>query len=205
MKNIKQLETENKNDSEASKINNTPETDGFAKPMEKTVRFAGVSASATRQTILPNTGGGDSSGQIVTNTTTPVMENRVENCHAIPSVKENLEKYTKRQQLRAEQARTTYRTLGSLTIQNFKHILCQNLIKNCPVTIKDVEIAEDIYGPDITTLKGKSTRKRPPVIVDDQVDIPEELVQAWNDITLCIDNMFVQGQVFLVAINTTIR
>ena len=116
-----------------------------------------------------------------------------------------MEKYTKRQQQHAEQARTTYRTLGSLTTQNFKHILRQNLIKNCPVTVKDVEIAEDIFGPDITTLKGKSTRKRPPVIIDDQVDIPDELLQTWNDITLCIDNMFVQGQAFLVAINTTIR
>ena len=73
------------------------------------------------------------------------------------------------------------------------------------MTVKDVEIAEDIYGPDITTLKGKSTRKQPPVVVDDQVDVPDELIQTWNDITLCIDNMFVQGQVFLVAINTTIR
>ena len=73
------------------------------------------------------------------------------------------------------------------------------------MTIKDVEIAENIYGPDIATLKGRSTRKRPPTIVDDQIDIPDELVTAWNDLTLCIDNMFVQGQVFLTAIDTTIK
>ena len=106
---------------------------------------------------------------------------------------------------RAEQAQTTYRTLGSLTINNFKHILRQNLIKNCPVTLRDVEIAEDIYGPDIGTLKGRSTRKRPPVVTDDQVDIPNELITTWNDLTLCIDNMYVQGQVFLTAIDMTIK
>ena len=90
-------------------------------------------------------------------------------------------------------------------MSNFKHILRQNLIKNFPATVKDVEIAEDIYGLDIATLKGCTTRKQPPIVIDDQVDIPDELVTAWNDLTLCIDNMFVQGQVFLTAINTTIK
>ena len=31
------------------------------------------------------------------------------------------------------------------------------------------------------------------------------MVTAWNDLTLCIDNMFVQGQVFLTAIDSTIK
>ena len=31
------------------------------------------------------------------------------------------------------------------------------------------------------------------------------MVTAWNDLTLCIDNMFVQGQVFLTAIDLTIK
>ena len=93
--------------------------------------------------------------------TTPTSDDGTvtEACHAIPSVSENLQKYNKRQIQRAEQARTTYRTLGSLTVANFKHILQQNLIKNCPVTIRDVEIAEDIYGPDIATPKGCTTRR----------------------------------------------
>ena len=101
--------------------------------------------------------------------------------------------------------RDRYQTLGSLTVKNFKHILRQNLIENCPVTLRDVEIAEDIYGPDIATLKGRNTRKRPPVVTDDQVDIPDELVMAWSDLTLCINNMYVHNQVFLTAIDTTIR
>ena len=114
-------------------------------------------------------------------------------------------KYTKRQIKRAGRARVTYRTLGSLTVENFKNVLKQNLIKNCPVTIKDVEIAEDIFGPDISTLKGRSTRKKPPVIVNDQMEVPRELVYNWDNLTLCIDNMYVLGQIFLTAINTTIK
>ena len=139
------------------------------------------------------------------NTTVTPQGASNERCHAIPSVSENLQKYNYRQIKQAEQARTTYRTLGSLTIKNFKHILRQNLIKNCPVTLRDVEIAEDIYGPDIAALKGHNTQKQPPVVTDDQVNIPDKLVTSWNDLTLYIDNMYVLGQVFLTAMDTTIR
>ena len=79
-------------------------------------------------------------------------------CQAIPSVTENMQKYSKQQIAQASWARRTYRTLGSLTVENFKTILRQNLIRNCPVTVRDVEIAEDLFGPDIATLKGRTTR-----------------------------------------------
>ena len=102
-------------------------------------------------------------------------------------------------------ARVTYRTLGSLTVDNFKKVLQQNLIKNCPVTLEDVEIAEDIFGPDISSLKGQSTRKKPPVVVNDQMEIPPEMIQNWNNLILCINVMMVQSQIFLTSIVTTIQ
>jgi len=39
----------------------------------------------------------------------------------------------------------------------FKEVLQDNLIKTCPVTTADVDIAERNYGPDISKLKGKTT------------------------------------------------
>ena len=47
----------------------------------------------------------------------------MEMCQAIPSVTENMQKYSKRQIAQASQARTKYQTLGSLTVENFKSIL----------------------------------------------------------------------------------
>ena len=47
----------------------------------------------------------------------------IEFCQAIPSVTENMQKYSKRQIAQASQARTKYQTLGSLTVENFKSIL----------------------------------------------------------------------------------
>ena len=50
-----------------------------------------------------------------------------------------------------------------------------NGIKNCPITLEDIDIAEKIFGKDIYTLKGKSTRTRPIPVIQDYVEIPKEL------------------------------
>jgi hypothetical protein len=41
----------------------------------------------------------------------------------------------------------------------FQANLEADIIKNCPVTVKDVNIAEKIFGPDIGALKGKTNKK----------------------------------------------
>lgn len=51
----------------------------------------------------------------------------------------------------AKKARKLYHTIG-LAIE-------LNQIKNCPVLTKPVNIAEDIWGPGLAYLKGKTTRR----------------------------------------------
>ena len=52
-----------------------------------------------------------------------------------------------------------YHVVGTPTVENFKVLLKMNAIKNCPVTAEDITIAERIFGPDISNLKGKSMRR----------------------------------------------
>ena len=51
-----------------------------------------------------------------------------------------------------------------------------NAIKYCPVTINNIKIAEQIFGKDISTIKGKSVCKTPRAIVNDTIEILKELV-----------------------------
>jgi hypothetical protein len=76
----------------------------------------------------------------------------------VSMVKENKEGFTSRDIERATKARTFYHIVGGLTLQNFKSIIRMNTFKNCPVTVTDADLAEKIFGPDLGTLKGKSTR-----------------------------------------------
>ena len=82
----------------------------------------------------------------------------------------------KQQVERAKAARKLYHTVGSPTVEAFKAMLKGNVIKNCPITAADVDIAEKIYGPAISTLKGKTTRKTLKAMVADEVLIPQELL-----------------------------
>ena len=90
-------------------------------------------------------------------------------------------------------------------MEAFKAMLKSNIIKNCPVTAADVDIAEKIYGPAISTLKGKTTRQTPKPVVADEVMIPSELLMKHRQIELCMDTIFVNKQPFLTSIDKSVR
>ena len=58
-------------------------------------------------------------------------------------------------------------------------------IKNSPVTIEDVIIAEKIFGQDVGSLRGKSTRTKPTPPVQNYIEIPPELLKAQESVTGC--------------------
>ncbi len=79
------------------------------------------------------------------------------------------------------------------------------MIKNCPVTARDVDQAEKIFGPDIATLKGKSTRRRPKTVEKDEIEIPPEIVSKHHDLILCFDIMFLNNIPMMASIDRSIR
>ena len=123
----------------------------------------------------------------------------------VDTVAENRKGYTQRQFERAKRARALYHTIGTPTVRNFKALLRMNVIQNCPVTVDDVNMAEKIFGPDKSSLKGKSTRKKPTVVKHDLVEIPKEVRIKHKELDLCMDTMFVNECGMLTAIDKSIR
>ena len=80
-----------------------------------------------------------------------------------------------------------------------------NGIRNCPVTLEDIAIAEKIFGQDVGSLKGKSTRTKPAPPVQNYIEIPPELLKAQENVTLCIDGMWVNGLQFLTTVSNNIK
>ena len=81
-----------------------------------------------------------------------------------------------------------------------------NLIPNCPVTRRDIVAAKHIFGPDIGSLKGKTTRRRP-IGVDlyDHIPIPPGVMEQYHDIILAVDVLYVNKLPFIVTISRYIR
>ena len=78
----------------------------------------------------------------------------------VNTVSENLQGYTKRQVKGAELAKVLYSNLGYPSMKDFRWIIQSNQIKDCPVTVEDVDTAHKIFGKDIAALKGKTTRSK---------------------------------------------
>jgi hypothetical protein len=94
------------------------------------------------------------------------------------TVEENMTLYTQKQFQQAKRAQELYHALGTPSLSDFKAVLRMNLINNNPITTKDIELAEKIFGQDIGSSKGKTTCHTPAPVVEDYIDIPKELVET---------------------------
>jgi hypothetical protein len=119
-------------------------------------------------------------------------------------MEDNLKFLSKRQQKRAKQARELYKAMGTPTVDDLKAMIHMNLIKNNVVTTDDVNLATKTYGPDVSGIKGKTTRKRPTTVTSNIVEIPDELLEIQQDLTVSMDGwmdgMTVNSLKFLTAI-----
>ena len=93
----------------------------------------------------------------------------------LQTVAENKFQYSNRQFQRAKLVRDVYHSIGNPSIEDFKKIIRTNGLKKCPVTIEDINIAENIFGKHVSTFKGKITRRKPNIVINDYVEVPEEL------------------------------
>ncbi len=91
------------------------------------------------------------------------------------TVESNMASFTKRQILGANLARNLQAGLAFPSNQDMKWAIQSNLIKDCPVTIKDMGTAIKVWGPSIAMLKGKTVRTTPPLVRQDVIEIPKEI------------------------------
>jgi hypothetical protein len=91
--------------------------------------------------------------------------------------------------------------MGTPTVDDLKAMIRMNLIKNNVVTPDDVNLAPQAYGPDVGGIKGKTTRRRPTPVVNNMVEIPDELLDVQQELTVSIDGLTVNSLKFLSTIS----
>src|SRR5210317_2076008 len=85
-------------------------------------------------------------------------------------------------------------------MNNFKYLVKDNMIRNCPVTLEDVSDMEKIWGTDISYLKGKMVRRSPRKVIKDDIAIPNALYKNCAKVTLHMDIFFINKIPFLAII-----
>jgi hypothetical protein len=115
----------------------------------------------------------------------------------VTSVSQNIQEYSVREQTNAKRAKDLSKYMGYPSPQSLIDMINQGAIVNCPVTAKDVARANNIFGPDLASVRGKTRKgkiKVPPVEF-----LPREIS---SDLVLNTDIMFVNSNAFLISVST---
>ena len=64
--------------------------------------------------------------------------------------------------------------VGCLLEQDFEKMIHVHLIHNCHIANTDKRAAQQLFGPHITSLKGKTTWITPPAVRMDHVEVPNK-------------------------------
>jgi hypothetical protein len=78
-------------------------------------------------------------------------------------------------------------------------IISNNVLCHCPITAQDITVAENVFGQDIGTLEGKTTRKEPTRVVTDYVSVPYDILKTHQEIVQSVDVMMINKIMFLVT------
>jgi len=95
--------------------------------------------------------------------------------------------------------------IGWLSLCDIIHIIENNHLPNCPVTKADIMAAERIFGPDIGSLKGKTTQHNPHAIKQVVEPLPPEIMSQYWHVTLCADIMYINGIPFIMTLSRNIK
>jgi hypothetical protein len=123
----------------------------------------------------------------------------------VTTVADKRSKYTNREYSQAVLARKLQRMIGRPGTQQFLRIVENNLLPNCPITRSDILAAEDIFGPDVGSLKGKTVRRAGETVKVTTTSIPADLMDRYRNITLAADIMFVNKIPFFVTISRFLK
>lgn len=116
-----------------------------------------------------------------------------------------MKNFTKTEVKQATMARELYVSLGRPSHDSFKFMLHHRLIANTTVTPADAKRALIIWGPDLGSLRGKTTRRKPSKVILNGPSIPAHILPSIESIILCIDHFFIGNICFFIIVSCTVR
>ena len=122
----------------------------------------------------------------------------------ITTVADKADKYTHRALQRACVTRHFQNIIMRPGARQLMDVAVSHL-KGCPVTKADVKAAEDIYGPNLGALKGKTVARPNPHVPAGVDQGPTPIMDMHHSVTLAIDVMFINKIAFLITTSRNLK
>ena len=78
-------------------------------------------------------------------------------------------------------------------------------LRDCPVKRSDIAAAEDIFGPNLGALKGKTVWRPNPHVAMGTDGVPPDIMKAHRSIILAMDIMLINKIAFFVTISRNLK
>ena len=140
---------------------------------------------------------------LVTTTDTNITINPSD-CFNIDTVCNRADSYTKGQLKTARLARKLENIIMRPGSQKISDVCLPHLV-DCPLTTADVRAANNIFGKNLGSLKGKTVHRSNPHVQTNLHPVPPCILQLHSEFTLAIDIMFVNKIPFLVTTSCKIH
>jgi hypothetical protein len=124
---------------------------------------------------------------------------------AVETVDNKKSKYTACSYLRAVTARKFQDQIGWPPLRNLLEIIDKNQIVDCPVMREDVMAAEDIFGLNLGSLKGKTPRSASTPVDETVTAVPPTIMERCREIVLAVELMFINKVPMLVTISRNLK
>ena len=118
----------------------------------------------------------------------------------VETVADNKKGFSRRQLKDAKTASDLLAKVGHPSVKDLKNMIQSGLLKNCPVTLADVDNAITIYGPDIASLKGKTTRTTPARVRTNIIPVPPVILSRHKLVTVDADIFIVNKLPFFTTL-----
>ena len=122
----------------------------------------------------------------------------------IMTVADRADKYTHRAVQPAPAARCFQNIIMRLGARQLMDMAVTHL-KGCPLTKADIQAAEDIYGPNLGGLKGKTVDRPNPHVPAGVDHVPTAIMDVHHSVTLAIDVMFINKVAFLITTSRNLK
>ena len=119
--------------------------------------------------------------------------------NTIDTVRKTMEGFSKCEVGEAKAACEAQAMLGHPTNRKFLGMVHSHMISNYNVTDTAIHNADQIFGPDLAGVRGRTVRQPPDHVHIDYVQVTMSIVERFRVVTLTVDCMFVNGVPFLVS------
>lgn len=126
-------------------------------------------------------------------------------CTLVATVADNVKSFTKREVKRATAARRLMEVVGRPSEEQMRQIISCGQLRNCATTEQDLRNARDIFGPDIGSLRGKTTRRKEAHVELTAALIAPGTLERHREVVVCFDLMYVNQIAFAVSISRALK